>query len=121
MKAYVKPTMEMEIFAANEVVAACGESGTVYNFTCNAGRFAGLTGYSVYYADGTEMGDYAPCSATHEADSDDVFVFGCYMQKNILGVPAGDKIPVTVWRGRSGSNIHCTVTLNKEDWETAKS
>ena len=38
MREYVKPTMEGEVFAANEYIAACGDSGTVYKFTCDAGR-----------------------------------------------------------------------------------
>ena len=37
MKNYVKPMMESEVFAANEYIAACGDSGVVYNFECNAG------------------------------------------------------------------------------------
>ena len=30
MKNYVKPMMESEVFAANEYIAACGDSGTTY-------------------------------------------------------------------------------------------
>ena len=37
MKNYVKPMMESEVFAANEYIAACGESGVVYKFKCDAG------------------------------------------------------------------------------------
>lgn len=46
MKNYVKPMMESEVFAANEYIAACGDSGVIYNFECNAGDWWG--GYSVY-------------------------------------------------------------------------
>ena len=38
MKNYVKPMMESEVFAANEYIAACGDSGVVYKFECNAGN-----------------------------------------------------------------------------------
>ena len=38
--------MESEVFAANEYIAACGDSGVIYNFECNAGDWWG--GYSVY-------------------------------------------------------------------------
>ena len=34
---YVKPTMESEAFVPNTYVAACGDSGTTYLFTCDAG------------------------------------------------------------------------------------
>ena len=37
MKNYVKPMMESEAFAANEYIAACGDSGVTYKFECNAG------------------------------------------------------------------------------------
>ena len=30
-------------------------------------------------------------------------------------------IPVVVWRGENGDNIHCNPNLNKNEWETAKS
>lgn len=36
-RAYVRPTMVGERFVANEYVAACGDSGKVYKFNCNAG------------------------------------------------------------------------------------
>lgn len=45
-RAYVRPTMVGERFVANEYVAACGDSGTVYKFECDAGDRLG--GYSVY-------------------------------------------------------------------------
>ena len=35
-RTYVRPTMVGERFVANEYVAACGESGKVYKFECNA-------------------------------------------------------------------------------------
>lgn len=46
-RAYVRPTMVGERFVANEYVAACGDSGTVYNFVCNAGDK--FRSYNVYY------------------------------------------------------------------------
>ena len=36
-RTYVRPTMVGERFVANEYVAACGDSGKVYKFECNAG------------------------------------------------------------------------------------
>lgn len=34
---YERPSAYIEEFTPNEYVAACGESGKVYNFQCNAG------------------------------------------------------------------------------------
>ena len=38
MREYVKPMMDSEVFAANEYFSACGDSGVVSNFVCNAGN-----------------------------------------------------------------------------------
>ena len=37
-KRWEEPMILVQQFVANEYVAACGESGTVYNFECNAGE-----------------------------------------------------------------------------------
>lgn len=36
-KEYVRPVIVGERFAPNEYIAACGDSGKVYKFECNAG------------------------------------------------------------------------------------
>lgn len=36
-RTYVRPMMVNEEFTANEYIAACGDSGVVYKFTCDAG------------------------------------------------------------------------------------
>lgn len=51
-RAYVRPTMVGERFVANEYVAACGDSGKVYKFECNAGNE--FSKYNVYYIDGNQ-------------------------------------------------------------------
>ena len=54
-RTYVRPTMVGERFVANEYVAACGESGKVYKFECNA------PGGKLYYypnSDGKINGEY---------------------------------------------------------------
>lgn len=35
---WMEPVIEVQEFVANEYVAACGDSGKVYNFECNAGK-----------------------------------------------------------------------------------
>lgn len=52
-RAYVRPTMVGERFVANEYVAACGDSGKVYKFECNAG--GGVPG-NVYQETNGESG-----------------------------------------------------------------
>lgn len=34
---WMEPVIEVQEFVANEYVAACGDSGKVYKFECNAG------------------------------------------------------------------------------------
>ena len=34
---YERPSAYIEEFTPNEYVAACGDSGTIYKFTCTAG------------------------------------------------------------------------------------
>ena len=36
-KEWMEPVVEVQEFAANEYVAACGDSGKVYKFVCDAG------------------------------------------------------------------------------------
>lgn len=137
-KVYVAPTMVCEEFAANEYVAACGDSGVVYKFSCDAGGGAsgnvwletnGVDGLQkdakfegkwpnivkVYDAD-QDLGGYHACGAKHEAESNSGFHAG-YYQKYY-----SDKVVnVIVWRGPRNDNTHCTEILNKNQWETAKS
>ena len=123
---YESPKAYVEMFTPNEYVAACGDSGTVYKFKCDAG---GGTYGSVYLEtnkkDGLQIGlrnsdsciallSYHACNIEHEADSKDDFLDGYY-------VANGNVTPVIVWKGPDGDNVHCTTNLNMDEWETAKS
>ena len=128
MKKWSRPVTFVQKFEANEYVAACGDSGTVYKFKCDAGRYGTLLGYDVCTngQDGTPgtrddvyLGSYTPCDATHEASTTDEFIKG-YMRKD-WGLFSGPMIEVIIWRGEDGSNIHCTTNLDMDTWETAKS
>ena len=129
-RAYVRPTMVGERFVANEYVAACGDSGTVYKFECNAGDNRG--GYSVYLNgdDGVAGTDddifwcggihavrglrtYKRCHATHKAADNNDFYKG-YIKR---GRSTQD---VIVWTDK-GTNTHCTTYLDMSEWATAKS
>lgn len=131
-KEWVKPLAVVEQFVANEYVAACGDSGTVYNFECNAGTEG--TSYNVYFDNGTPYASsndyeeyytdffgYHPCGATHKAESDSGFVKGyMYKQDYWSGNNTGDKISVIIWT-ENGKDVHCTTNLDMDSWETAKS
>ena len=134
-KVWKRPLTEVQKFEANEYVAACGDSGTTYLFTCDAGggesgnvyvesngvdglqtRATGSWWGGNYVPADTSLGGYHACGTSHEADSDDDFLNGYY-------VPywSDDVTKVIIWRGPHNNNVHCTTNLNKDDWETAKS
>lgn len=128
-RAYVRPTMVGERFVANEYVAACGDSGKVYKFECNAGNE--FSKYNVYYIDGNQkkfiasnnpftgvrFSYYHPCGATHEADAEDEFIAGYIDDQSTW---EDEQIPVVIWT-QNGKNVHCTGNLDINKWETAKS
>lgn len=136
-KAYVKPSMESEVFVPNTYVAACGDSGVTYYFQCNAGepyRYweQGIFGghwevddhpYKVVANDGRSWSGYGPCNDRHIASSADEFVDG-YIDN--MHTSENEHIPVKIWIERGGGiwgsdNIHCTTFLDQDSWETAKS
>ena len=128
-KRYERPSAYIEEFTPNEYVAACGDSGTVYNFECNAGKKG--TSYYVYTngADGVPgtsddvwLGSYHPCGKTHSAESNSDFAYGYMYKEGFLGIPdQRNRIDVVIWRGEKGNNIHCTTELDINKWTTAKS
>ena len=127
-KMWRRPLTEVQKFEANEYVAACGDENKVYLFTCDAG-WTGLSGSTVYTngddgipqtGDDVYLGSYHKCGETHEAKTTDDFVKG-YLRKNVLGIPAGPRQDVIIWRGEDGNNVHCTTKLDQDSWETAKS
>lgn len=134
-----RPLTMVQKFEPNEYVAACGDSGVVYNFTCDAGwtethyifgiPYEARVGGTVYQetngvpglqtggrnGDRRLTGSYHPCDETHEADSDDGFLNG-YLYNADHG-----QLDVVIWRGPLGNNVHCTTNLDQDSWETAKS
>lgn len=127
-RVWTRPLTEVQKFEANEYVAACGDSGTTYLFTCDAG--GGRSG-SVYLETNGRPGlqtgrggdrylsGYYACGTQHEADSDDEFLDGYYVTTDWFGQQ--NVTQVIVWRGPWGNNTHCTTNLDKDSWETAKS
>ena len=107
-RVWIRPLTEVQKFEANEYVAACEGENKVYKFTCDAG-WTGVTGSTVYTngPDGI-MGT-----------SDD-FIHG-YLRKNFMGIPAGERQEVIIWRGEDGQNIHCTKNLRMDTWPIERS
>lgn len=131
-KSWVQPLAVVQQFAANEYVAACGDSGTVYNFECNAGNKDST--YNVYYEDGSEVSGteglsyYHPCNKKHEANEGTGFYSGYMIETTyeyglfgrVREHEVGEKIPVIIWTDNN-TNVHCTTNLDMSNWETAKS
>ena len=130
-KTWEEPRISVQEFIANEYVAACGDENKVYKFVCDASTKygTGLTGSTVFTngkdgvmgtSDDVTLGAYGACSITHEARTKDQFIAG-YMKKNVLGYSVGEALPVIIWRGEDGQNIHCTTNLDMDSWVTEKS
>ena len=131
-KRWEEPRILVQKFMPNEYVAACGDSGVVYNFECNAG--SRWNEYNVYLEDGTpyatsgrdyggcrtDYDSYHPCGETHEADSDSGFLKGYMYEQNIFGGNTGNRIDVIIWT-ENYTNVHCTTELDMDEWTTAKS
>ena len=114
--------------SANEYVAACGDSGVVYKFKCDAGggrpgtvylETNGREGLQTGWGGDRYLSGYYACGTTHEADSDDEFLDGYYVTQDWWGRDEVTK--VIVWRGPYNNNTHCTTNLDQDSWETAKS
>lgn len=133
-KAYVRPMMICEQFTPNEYVAACGDSGTIYKFKCDAGEkwynyhvyLNGPDGIALtsddidWSARSGHLRTYNPCGTTHEAASDSGFEKGYMYRVGRWNNNIGSPINVIVWT-ENGTNTHCTTNLDMNSWETAKS
>lgn len=129
-KEWIRPLTEVQLFVANEYVAACGEENKVYKFTCDAG--GGEPGYVYLETNGVKglqrsgrnrdryLSSYHACGTTHEASTNDDFLNGYYVVDG--GWFQEDTVtPVIVWRGPKNNNTHCTENLDMDSWTTAKS
>ena len=126
---WTRPVTEVQQFAANEYVAACGDTEYgAYLFECNApmqgplAYFADLgswEGVAIYKVNGT----YSACGETHVADKTDEFYNG-FIDANLNGqMDAGEE--VIIWLPDGAFNVlgqaHATTNLNRESWEVTKS
>lgn len=128
MREYVKPTMEGELFAANEYIAACHDINKVYKFKCDAGggesgsvylETNGQPGLQTGWGGDRYLSGYHACGTTHEAKTTDDFLDGYYVTSPWFGETK--TTPVKVWRGPDNDNTHCTENFDMDSWETEKS
>lgn len=122
-----EPQILVQKFMPNEYVAACGDSGVVYNFECNAGnkneRYAvkdskgHVARISGRYMDGFKQ-YFFPCGKTHKAESDSGFLTGYHLDDP--WTPEDENIKVIIWTDNY-TDVHCTTKLNMNEWTTAKS
>ena len=129
---WTRPMTEVQQFAANEYVAACGDTEFgAYLFECNAPR----QGPMAYFADigaweGATIwkvqGTYHACGETHVADKADTFANG-FIDANYNGkMDAGEEVIIWLEEGIIPGtpvlgNAHATTNLNRESWEVTKS
>ena len=143
MKKYIKPTMDGQIFAANEFVSACGDNNVVYNFECDApaGQLWYYPNYRVVAGESfditkagqaVKLGDgYHPCDqGLHEVQSTSPFYWGFVdyyegykNEHNVTYTQYGQTKTETVivWRGPYQNNGHANPNLDMRSWTTAKS
>lgn len=147
---YVRPTMIGEEFSADEYVAACGDSGTVYKFTCDAGYLEGerehtygFCGCGISHWRSVPSGTYTYKEKGHwkVTDANGRSLMNGYASYSPCGstheaesdspftlgymdninTPEKEAIQVMTWAGPENDNIHCTTQLDISKWETAKS
>jgi len=126
-KTWEEPRILVQKFMPNEYVAACGESGVVYNFECNAGEkrkcyavkdaYGNVAEISGRYMDGV-WNYYYPCGEPHQAESDSGFLTGYHLDDP--STQKDENIKVIIWTDH-GTDVHCTTKLNMNEWTTAKS
>ena len=142
-RAYESPLVMIEQFTPNEYVAACGDNGTLYNFTCN------VSGDDVYYypvSDGSVDGVYtgsgraevlpwgiSGCGKTHQVSNTNEFYDGYIStwHKEYDGwwdwighwVEARQGVIVWLERGKRGKIVdgHLTSNLDIDSWSVARS
>ena len=123
---WTRPMTEVQQFAANEYVAACGDTEFgAYKFVCDA------AGGNLFYFDehghaiqaGYLTGGYTPCAKTHTADKADEVPNGFVDYNGNFKMDAGEEVVVWLEKDKWGvnRNWHATTNLNRESWEVTKS
>ena len=134
----------MQNFVANEYVSACGDSGTSYEFECNAGdangeydvitnlsRKESWFGTTYTYNNLTKDSHHSrmyfhPCKETHITSIHDDFESGYMVYSGGYDndidwcLENNQYIPVVIWTN-GGTDVHCTTVLDEHSWKVTKS
>ena len=147
-RTYVKPVLSGEEFIPQNYIAACGDSGTIYKFHCDAGggasgnvyiesnKIGGLQKPSCHCENDTHSSQYN-CPTWGNGDDKSLGGYhACANPETGQGIHEASStddflsgyyvnnavtIPVIIWRGPKNDNVHCTTQLDMSNWETAKS
>ena len=137
---WTRPVAVAEQFMPTEYISACGESGTTYNFKCNApagalyyypdrrasspqpSEWPTKEEYQGYWPFGSYetvtaaelLGSFNPCPAAHEANATNGFYWG-FIDYNRNDLHDSSET-VIVWRGANGTQM-----LDMNSWEIARS
>lgn len=142
-KDWISPRTNYQEFVPNEYCAPCGDGPeeVTYFFQCNAGLYTtwqevyqetnGIAGLQTsgniwqgYSAD-TYLNDYHACNATHQVkvdantpfNIDEVFPLGYVLVPHQSGWQTTyEVLPVRIWRGENGRNVHCTTNIGEEHY-----
>lgn len=128
---WTRPMTEVQQFAANEYVAACGDTEFgAYLFECDAPKGELYYFEDFYKWEGVQLhlGTCTPCGETHVADKADVFANGFIDYNGNKKLDGGEEVIVWLKRGLGGiphpffgGNAHATTNLDRESWEVTKS
>lgn len=117
---WTRPVTEVQQFAANEYVAACGDTEYgAYKFKCDAPE--GTLYYFKEDGSAEYVGRYHPCGETHVADKRDEFPNGFVDRNGNRRMDDNEKVVVWLEPYFFGVSGHATTNLNRKEWETAKS
>lgn len=104
-KVYERPTMELEVFKADEYVAACGDMGTDYTITCDAEAGWVDVLYNEFGAP-IQYG-HEHCGTTYNVNEEDI-------HKGYIVLVNGVN-EVKYWKDENGY-YHFSKEVSKEDW-----
>ena len=142
-KTYSKPVLSAQRFEPQEYCVPCGDGAeeVTYFFQCNAGSYT--TWQEVYLeTNGREglqtsgsiipwrpadeyLGRYHACNETHEVkvdantpfNIDQEFPLGYVHAATTVGTQTTYQwIPVRIWRGDDGRNLHCTTNIEESHY-----
>lgn len=117
---WTRPMAEVQQFAANEYVAACGMQDGKYIFTCDAP--AGVIHY--YDRKGNDINrkaSYHPCGETHVTDGPDYYYDGYVDRNKNNKKDPGEEALIWLQPVWGGTNGHASASLTREQIQVERS